>query len=127
MSKPKSSKFSKHYSDDNFWKKVKKIASIVGRKVLEPALILYYCLKDNDTSIKDIAIIIGALGYLISPIDIIPDPIPLVGYTDDLVVLLRAIRSVSNSIKEEHKQKAKITLDNIFGSSTLDDSAVTSA
>lgn len=41
---------------------------------------------------KDKAIIIGALGYLISPLDVIPDAIPIAGLGDDVAVLLYVLR-----------------------------------
>ena len=38
--------------------------------------------------------LVGLLVYLISPIDLIPDFIPVVGYADDAVVLALVLRSV---------------------------------
>ena len=34
------------------------------------------------------------LGYLLSPIDLVPDVIPVIGYADDVVVVAWALRSV---------------------------------
>ena len=34
------------------------------------------------------------LGYLLSPIDLVPDVIPVLGYADDVVVVALALRSV---------------------------------
>ena len=42
--------------------------------------------------LRDKAIIIGALGYLISPLDAVPDAIPIAGLSDDLGVLLYVIK-----------------------------------
>ena len=47
------------------------------------ALILYYTLESDKVSLKDKALIVGALGYLISPLDVIPDAIPIAGLGDD--------------------------------------------
>lgn len=98
--------FAKDYSDENFWAKVKKYAKVAGKKVLKPALTLYYTLHDKDTPKWAKAIIIGALGYLICPVDAIPDIIPGVGYADDLAVLLAASATVAISIKPEHKKQS---------------------
>ena len=49
-----------------------------GKEVIEKALILYYCLQDDDTPAWAKTTIIGALGYFISPIDAIPDLVPVV-------------------------------------------------
>ena len=68
-----------NYSESGFWAKVKKVAKKAGVKVIYVALILYYELADPNVSPKEKAIIIGALGYFILPIDLIPDAIPVLG------------------------------------------------
>lgn len=54
---------------------------------MEPALKMYYAATDADTPTWAKTTIYGALGYFISPIDVIPGITPLVGYTDDVGVL----------------------------------------
>ncbi|MCY3808877.1 MAG: YkvA family protein [Gemmatimonadetes bacterium] len=71
------------------------------------ALVLYYCLKDPDTPLWARRIIMGALGYLILPVDAVPDFLPLVGLTDDLAVLAAAVAIVLVHINPEHKRAAK--------------------
>jgi uncharacterized membrane protein YkvA (DUF1232 family) len=112
-------KYSKHFSDDGFWTKLKKHAVDAGLKVVYSGLILYYALDNPNTSLKDKAIIYGALGYLILPIDIIPDFILLLGYGDDLGVLLFAAARVAMSIDSEVKQKAKYKLVDFFGEGAI--------
>ena len=51
--------------------------------------------------------IYGALAYFISPIDIIPDLLPGLGYTDDLTVLLAAIGIVAANITPAIKEQAR--------------------
>jgi len=41
----------------------------------------------------------GVIGYIISPIDIIPDFIPFVGYTDDLFLVIFALDNLLNNVK----------------------------
>ena len=65
-------------------------------------------------SLKDKAIIIGALGYLISPLDIVPDAIPIAGLTDDLTVLLYALNKVWTSIDDDIKKQAQDKLSKWF-------------
>jgi uncharacterized membrane protein YkvA (DUF1232 family) len=98
--------YSKNYSEDNFWEKLKKFAIVAGKEVIEKALQLYYTLQQKDTPIWAKAVIIGALGYFISPIDAIPDAIPVVGYADDLGVLVAAIATVTTYITPEVKSQA---------------------
>ncbi|GAB4090102.1 YkvA family protein [Hydrogenophaga soli] len=103
-------KFSKEYSDDGFWEKVKKYAKAAGESVLEPALKMYYSATDSDTPAWAKTTIYAALGYFISPIDAIPDITPVIGYTDDLGVLCAALAATAAHIKDEHAEKAKKTL-----------------
>ena len=41
------------------------------------------------------------LGYLLSPIDLVPDVVPVLGYADDVVVVAWALRSVVRSAGDE--------------------------
>lgn len=63
---------------------------------------------------KDKAIIIGALGYLISPLDAIPDAIPIVGLGDDMAVLAFVLKKVWDQVSDEVKDKARNKLADWF-------------
>lgn len=78
----------------------------MGCPVLCKSLVLYYTFKDPKTPTWAKTTILGALGYLVSLVDAIPDIIPVVGYTDDLGVLAVAVSTIAFYIKEEHKEKA---------------------
>jgi len=57
-------------------------------------------------------IILGTLGYLVSPIDIVPDFLPIIGQVDDLTVLTLLISEVSQLLTERVKaRKAQINSD----------------
>jgi uncharacterized membrane protein YkvA (DUF1232 family) len=71
---------------------------------------MYYSATDPDTPRWAKATIYGALGYFISPLDGIPDLLPVVGYSDDLGILLAAVAAVAAYIKDEHTVKAQATL-----------------
>jgi uncharacterized membrane protein YkvA (DUF1232 family) len=107
--------FGKEYSDSGFWDKVKRFARAAGESVIEPSLKLYYAAQDPDTPLWAKSIIYAALGYFISPVDAIPDATPLVGFADDLGVLVAALATVAAHIKEEHVKRARETLKNWFG------------
>lgn len=106
--------YAQSYSDGGFWDKTKNYAKVAGEAVLEPALKLYYSATDDSTPVWAKTIIYGALGYFISPIDAIPDVMPVVGYTDDLGVLAAAVAATAAHIKDEHVKRAKETLKQWF-------------
>ena len=108
-------KYSGHYEENAFWAKLQKFARKAGIKVSYAALLLYYVLKSPTTSGKDRAKIIGALGYFILPIDLIPDFIPVAGYTDDLAALVWGVYCVIKSITPEVKAQAAAKLHEWFG------------
>lgn len=107
--------FAKEYSDDSFWDKIKRFAKIAGKEVIEKALQLYYAYQAPETPLWAKSVIVGALGYFISPLDAIPDTIPIIGYADDLGVLVAAIAMVAAYITEEIKAKAEAKLNEWFG------------
>ena len=103
--------YSNHYNDSAFWRVVKKVSA----KVAYPALLLFYTLKSSNVPLKVKAEIIGALGYLILPFDLIPDYIPVVGYTDDFAALQAAVRLTLAYITPEIESAANAKLRDWFG------------
>ena len=107
-------KYQDDYTSEGFIDKISRIAKRAGAKLVYVALILYYTLQSNDVSVKDKAIIIGALGYLISPLDIIPDAIPIAGFGDDLAVLLYVVKKVWGEVPDSVREKAHAKLSKWF-------------
>ena len=85
------------------------------------ALILYYTLQSDKVSAANKAMIIGALGYMISPLDVIPDAIPIAGLTDDLAVLLFVLKKVWTDVDPDIQQKAKERLSKWFDEDEIDE------
>ena len=102
------------FSKRDFAEKISRIAKRAGAKLVYAALILYYTLQSDKVSKKDKAMIIGALGYMISPLDAIPDAIPIAGLTDDLAVLIYVLKKVWTDIDPEIQEKAKKRLSKWF-------------
>nr|WP_295973551.1 YkvA family protein [uncultured Bacillus sp.] len=105
----------KYFSDRKFWGKLKRFAKKAGSSVVYAVLLLYYTLQKPEVPKKAKAVIIGALGYFILPVDVIPDAILGLGFTDDLGALGIALFQVAVYIDEEIKQKAKAKLQDWFG------------
>lgn len=99
--------YNRHYDEDSFWKKLKHLASNVGSKVLYPALQLYFLLQAKDVPVKAKTLIVGALGYLILPADLVPDFIPALGFTDDLTALMVALRTLNKYLTPDINARAK--------------------
>ena len=108
--------YSKFYSEDSFWKKLKGFAGKAGIKVVYLALVLYYMLVDEAIDLKSKVIIVAALGYFILPFDLVPDLLPVIGFTDDLSVLMLTFSIVKGKINETHRLKARNTMVQWFGS-----------
>ncbi len=108
-------KYSSKYTDQKLFEKLKKFAMKAGKKLVYIVLLLYYTLQKENVPKKVKAVIIGALGYFISPFDAIADFIPFLGYTDDFGVLMMALAVVSLYIDKEIKDKAKSRLESWFG------------
>ena len=106
--------YGEKFSKREFAEKIARIAKRAGAKLVYAALILYYTLQSDKVSKKDKALIIGALGYMISPLDAIPDAIPIAGLTDDLAVLLFVLKRVWTDIDPEIQQQAKKKLSKWF-------------
>ena len=102
-------------SSVTFWRKLRGMVAIAGRKTLFSSLVLFNCLKDRDTPAWARGVIVGALGYLILPTDLIPDMLPGAGYSDDWSTIVVALGTVAAYIKETHKLRAKEQLDKLFG------------
>lgn len=105
----------KFYSEEKFWNKLLRYGKKAGAKVVYYALLLYYAMQSPAVSKTDKLLIVGALGYLILPVDAIPDFIPAVGFTDDLGAILLALRKIYLSIDDNIKEQAYSKVKDWFG------------
>ena len=107
--------YQSNYSESGLWKKIKSVAKKAGIKTIYMVLLLHYVLKSPDVPLEDKAKIYGALGYFILPIDLIPDFIPVVGYSDDVAALAFALHAVWKNVTPEIKEQAQRKLREWFG------------
>lgn len=91
-------------------KDIEKIGSKIGsmnkgklKEVWDKVILLWEFIKDPNAPWGLKAIAIGALLYVISPIDAIPDIIPIAGLVDDVSVVLAAVASLGMALNKYRK------------------------
>ena len=86
-----------------------RLATKTGRFWTE-AYVLYLAARDSRVPFYARIAAAGFAIYVLSPIDIVPDPIPLIGIVDDFIIIplgLMLIRSlVPNDLRLEHQELA---------------------
>ena len=98
-----------------FWDKLRKYIRQVP--FVGDLIAAYYCAMDAGTPLHVKAVLFGALAYFIMPIDLVPDVIAWIGFTDDAAVLYAALRTIAPHIKDSHRQQAKAAIDQLAGDS----------
>lgn len=106
----------KGVEEASFMQKLKRFAGRLGREAAEKLVAMYYCMLDPDTPGSAKATIVGAVAYFVLPLDLIPDALLGVGYTDDIAAIGLAFSTVMGSIKPEHVAAAKAQVAKLFGS-----------
>lgn len=107
------------FSKDNLLLKLQHYGRDIGLTVLYNVLQLWYVLQKPEVPAKNKAVIMGALGYLITPLDFIPDLTPILGYNDDAAAILFALYMVRQYVDEEVKAQAKTRLAKIFSEDAI--------
>ncbi len=106
--------YKKEYSEQKFSNKIKSYAQKMGKDLVYRSFLMYYAFQREDTPAWAKRIILGTLGYVIAPIDFIPDLTPLVGYTDDIKVILFATAYLASYINDDVKKQAEERVNKIF-------------
>ncbi|ASK64136.1 hypothetical protein CFK37_19255 [Virgibacillus phasianinus] len=105
----------KHFSENKYVAKLLNYAQKMGVKVSYYSLLLFYGFKSPNTPKSTKITIAGALGYLILPIDVVPDIIPFIGFADDAMVVVYALYRIKSYIDDSIKQQAHERMKKIFG------------
>jgi len=107
--------YEKAYSEEKLWQKARKNVKSIGRSLLYRAMQIYYVTKSPQCPKKVKLTLYGALGYLISPIDCLPDLLPGLGYVDDASAIAAALAVAAVYVTPEIKEKAREKLSALLG------------
>ena len=82
-------------------------------RVTNDALIVYFVARDPNTPLFVRLFALAIAAYAMSPIDLIPDFIPIIGYLDDIIILPLGIMLVikltpKNVIEASRSKAAKV-------------------
>jgi len=90
-----------------------------AKQLKDDVYVLYLAFGDRRTPWYAKVLVAVIVAYAVSPIDLIPDFIPVLGYIDDLVLIPAGIylacKMIPREVLEEYRQKA--TSAAIFGKS----------
>ncbi|MTI67321.1 MAG: DUF1232 domain-containing protein [Firmicutes bacterium] len=97
-------------------KKINLKVSKITKKSKEEIKALYIAYKRSDISVMSKVIIALTVGYALSPIDLIPDFIPILGYLDDVIIIPLGIyvslRLIPDKVMDECRMEAEKSLNN---------------
>ncbi|MFO1075492.1 MAG: YkvA family protein [Geminicoccaceae bacterium] len=98
--------------EPRLWRKLVRVLAKIG--FADSLLAAWYCAIDLKTPVQVRAILLGAVGYFVLPVDAIPDVLAGIGFTDDASVLMAAIAMVAHHITPEHRERARQRLDELI-------------
>lgn len=81
----------------------------LGAELVETALCLHYAARRPQTPAWARTTVYAALAYLLLPADLVPDILPVTGYSDDLATLALALGTVSVHVTDEVRRQARDT------------------
>ncbi len=87
----------------------------IGSDLKLEAYTLYLAAKDSRTPWYAKALVVSVVGYALSPIDLVPDFIPILGYLDDLIIISLgiglAVRLIPRDVLDDCRRHAPATMD----------------
>ena len=108
--------YCKYFSEASFADKLRAVGGLLGKNILLPVLKAYYVLRSPTTKASEKAMLMGALGYFILPVDFLPDFLAgLIGFGDDLMVISFVLGKIHNNITPEIEEKAEAAYAKIVG------------
>jgi len=96
---------------EGFWPKMGRVLSRIP--FAEEALAAWFCATDEATPARVKGMLLAALAYFVVPVDLLPDFLPGLGFTDDLTVLLTTLGLVRSHVTERHRERARRALEDL--------------
>jgi len=85
-----------------------------ARKLKQEVFALYLASKDRRVPWYARVLAVMVVAYAFSPIDLIPDPIPVLGYLDDLILIpfgiALVIKLIPTEVLQDCREKAALTM-----------------
>lgn len=85
-----------------------------GRLLKIEVYAIYFAYKDPRVPWYARILPICVVGYAFSPIDLIPDPIPIIGYLDDLILvplgIALVLKTIHKEVIAEYREQAKAVM-----------------
>ncbi|MEM9836667.1 MAG: YkvA family protein [Bacteroidota bacterium] len=106
--------FRQFFSEGKFQEKIRRFAKSLGSRTVYTIYLLYYAYHRKGTPAWAKRIVLGTLGYLIMPIDAIPDLGFLIGFTDDIGVLSFGLVTIAGYVNDEVRQQAREKVSQLF-------------
>ncbi len=97
----------RHADEHLIARKMRSHLRSAGVQVVYAALLLYQAYRKPTTPPWAKRMVLGAIAYALAPIDAIPDLSPIIGFTDDLGVLMFGLVSIAGHIDHEVKESAR--------------------
>jgi len=88
----------------------------MGGKLTYAVYLLLYAYQHSDTPTWAKTTALGAIGYLLSPFDGIPDLTPFIGFTDDMSVVMFSLVAIACYIDDGVRSRAQARVLQLFPS-----------
>lgn len=92
-----------------FWQKLKRNLARIPKA--DEVVAAFYAAYDSNTPFRAKAMLMAALAYFVLPLDVVPDFILGLGFTDDMTVLLTAFGLIRTHVTEQHRERARATVE----------------
>ena len=103
----------KQPDERQFWRKLGRVLAHIP--FAEDLVAAWYCARDPATPAHVRALLWGAVAYFVMPVDLIPDYLFAIGFTDDAAVIAMVMSLLGRHIEQRHRAAAQARLDALRG------------